>query len=38
MRRDISNDLISIKLKRGGWDDDSLCRVLNGLAACAICD
>ncbi len=32
IRREISNGLLSIKLKRAGWDDDFLRKVLNGLA------
>jgi predicted transposase YbfD/YdcC len=32
VRRDTSKDSLSIKLKRAGWDDDFLRKVLNGLA------
>jgi predicted transposase YbfD/YdcC len=32
VRRDTSKGSLSIKLKRAGWDDDFLHKVLNGLA------
>lgn len=32
VRRDTSKGSLSIKLKRAGWDETFLCRILNGLA------
>jgi hypothetical protein len=32
VRRDTSKGSLSIKLKRAGWDEDFLRKVLNGLA------
>jgi hypothetical protein len=32
VRRDTSKGTLSIKLKRAGWDETFLCRILNGLA------
>ncbi len=32
VRRDTFTGSLSIKLKRAGWDETCLCRILNGLA------